>query len=249
MLTIAVTKIVSSFPTTQFRLVNFHISYRLDISKRSGGIIYVKSNIPTCQLNFGNLCKSIQAVPFEINLRNEKWPVISSYRPPSQNSEFFLNSLTSIIDHFTKLFDNYIIICDFNLEPSNTTLKHFLDSNALHNSTKGHNCFKGKGSFIDLILTNRKFSFKNTQSFETGLSDHHHMVYTMLKTTFQKSEPKQLIYRDFKNFYFESFKNDLLENMVTCDRSYDEFDRKFTTVLNKRLKNKKWLRGSQNFKA
>ena len=67
--------------------------------------------------------------------------------------------------------------------------------------------------------------------FEPGLSDHHHLVYTMLKITFQKSEPKQLIYRDFKNFYFESFKNDLLENMVTCHKSYDEFERKFTTVL------------------
>ena len=75
------------------------------------------------------------------------------------------------------------------------------------------------------------------------------MVCTMLKTTFQKSEPKQFIYIDFKNCYFESVRNDLLENMVTCDISYDEFDRKFTTVLNKRLKNKKWLRGSQNFKA
>ena len=135
---------------------------------------------------------------------------------------------------------------DFNLEPSDTTLKHFLDSNGLYNLIKGHTCFKGKGSLIDLILTNREFSFKNTQSFETGLSDHHHMVYTMLKTTFQKSEPKQLIYRDFKNFYFESFKNYLLEKMITCDRSFDEFNRKFTVVLNKHApKKKKWLRGNQ----
>ena len=33
------------------------------------------------------------------------------------------------------------------------------------------------------------------------------MVYTMLKTTSQNSEPKQLIYRDFKNFHFENLKN------------------------------------------
>ena len=39
------------------------------------------------------------------------------------------------------------------------------------------------------------------------------MVYTVLKTTFHKSEPKQLFYRDFKNFYYGSFANDLLENM------------------------------------
>ena len=55
------------------------------------------------------------------------------------------------------------------------------------------------------------------------------MVYTKLKTTFQRSEPKQLIDRDFENFYFESFKYDLQENLVTCDKSNDEFDRKFTT--------------------
>ena len=184
-LTIAETKIDSSFPTAQFLLANYYTPYRLDISHKSVGIlVYIKSR---------NLCKSIQVVPFDINLRKEKGLVISIYRPSSQNSDFSLNSLTSIIDHLTKLFYNYIIICDFNLEPSDTTLKHFLGSNGLHILIKRHSSFKGKGSLIDLILTNRTFSFKNTQSFETDLSDHHHMVYTMLKTTFQKSEPKQLI--------------------------------------------------------
>ena len=108
---------------------------------------------------------------------------ISIYRPSSQNYEFFLNSLKNIIDYFTKLSDNYIIIGDFSLEPSNTTLKHFLDSNELYNLMKGCSSFKGKCFLIELILTNRKFSFKNTQSFETGLSDHHLMVYI---------KPKQL---------------------------------------------------------
>ena len=71
----------------------------------------------------------------------------------------------------------------------------------MYSIIKGHTCFKGKDSLIDLILTNGKFSFKNTQSYETGPNDHHHMVYTMLKSTFQKSEPKQLIYRDCKNLF------------------------------------------------
>ena len=72
------------------------------------------------------------------------------------------------LHHFTNLFDNYIIIVDVNLEPSI----------GLYNLIKGHVYFKFKGSLIDLILTNRNFSFKNTQLFETGLSDHHHLVYT-----------------------------------------------------------------------
>ena len=99
---------------------------------------------------------------------------------------------------------------------------------------KRHAWFKGKVFLIELILTNKNFSLKDTQSFETGLSGHHHMVYTMLKTTFKKFEPKQLIYIDFKNFYFQSFKNDLLKNMFTCARSYNVFDKKkFATVFTK----------------
>ena len=63
---------------------------RINISEKSGGIlVYIKLNIPTRQLNCGMLSKSIQAVPFEINMRKEKWLVISMYRPPLQNIEFF----------------------------------------------------------------------------------------------------------------------------------------------------------------
>ena len=93
-LTIAETKIDSSFPTVQFRVANYHTPYRSDIRNKSGDILaYIRSNVPTRQQNYGNLCKPIQVVPFEINLRKEKWLMISIYRPPSQNSECFLNSL------------------------------------------------------------------------------------------------------------------------------------------------------------
>ena len=140
------------------------------------------------------MLKSIQAISFELNLRKEKWLVISIYRPSSQDSEFFLNSLTIILDHFTKTYDNYLIIGDYNLEPHDKRLRYFSNINNLVNLVKTNNCFKGSGSCIDLILANRKYSFKNTTSYETGLSDHHHMILTMLKTTFQQKEPKCLIY-------------------------------------------------------
>ena len=183
---IAETKIDVSFTTAQFLLDNYHQPFRLDINSKSGGIlVYVKSSVPSRKLKCDVLLKSIQAIPFELNLRKEKWLVISIYRPPSQDSEFFLNSLTVILDHFTKAYDNYLIMGDFNLEPHDKRLGYFLNSNNLVNLVKTNTCFKGSGSCIDLILTNRKYSFKNTTSYETGLSDHHHMILTMLKTTFQ----------------------------------------------------------------
>ena len=66
---------------------------------------------------------------------------------------------------------------------------------------KQNTCFKGDGgSRIDLIIKNSKFLFIKTNPFETGLSDHHHMIYTILKTKFEKFEPKKSIYRNFKQY-------------------------------------------------
>ena len=47
----------------------------------------------------------------------------------------------------------------------------FLNEHDLINSIKNNICFKGEGSCIALILNNQKYSFKNSTSFETGLSD------------------------------------------------------------------------------
>ena len=89
------------------------------MSEKSGSIlVYTNSSIPSRQLHCGNFNLSIQAVPFEINLRKDKWLVISVYGPPSQNSEYFLNELDKIIDYFSVSYDNHVIIGDFNLEPS-----------------------------------------------------------------------------------------------------------------------------------
>ena len=175
--TITERKLDGSFPTAQFEIKGYYSLFRFDITNKNGGrLVYIKSSIPSRKLSCGDICNSIQAIPFEINLRKEKWLVISIYRPPSQDSVFFLNSLTKIIDVFADKYDNYLILGDFDLESGNTILRNFLDSNNLTNLIKTNTCFKGKGSSIDLILTNRKYSFKNTSAYETGHSDHHHMI-------------------------------------------------------------------------
>ena len=50
--------------------------------------------------------------------------------------ELFLNSLTVILDHFTKAHENYLIMGEFNLEPHDKTLGCFLNSNNLVNLVK-----------------------------------------------------------------------------------------------------------------
>ena len=76
---------------------------------------------------------------------------------------------------------------------------------------KGALCFKNpkNPSCIDLFLTNTMRGFQETQVFETGLSDFHKLVVTVLKSTFPKSLPKMITYRSYKNFSNDLFGDDL----------------------------------------
>ena len=82
------------------------------------------------------MLKSVQAIPLELNLRKEKWLVVSIHWTLSQDSEVFLNSLTIILDHFTKIYYNYLIVGDFNLERHDKRLGYFLNINNLFNLVK-----------------------------------------------------------------------------------------------------------------
>ena len=108
----------------------------------------------------------------------------------------------------------------------------------LFNLVKSKTCFKGEGSCIVLILTNRKYSFKNTCSFETGLSDHHYLIYSVTKTTFKSGEPKKLIYHDYSDFSSECFKDNFMSSICQEKHYYSDFEKKFIDTLNKLAPNK-----------
>ena len=48
---------------------------------------------------------------------------------------------------------------------------------------------------------------------ETGLSDFHKMIVTVVKRSYRKTEPKAINYRDYKSFSNEGFRESLLENL------------------------------------
>ena len=49
---------------------------------------------------------------------------MSIYRPSSQNKQYFLNKLSEIIDHYSRIYDNYIILGNFNMKPSDALKMH-----------------------------------------------------------------------------------------------------------------------------
>ena len=75
----------------------------------------------------------------------------------------------------------------FNAQPLDSAMKDFIKANGLLNLIKGNTCFKVQGSSTDLILTNKRFSFKHSNSYEAGISDHHHLKYSKQKSIICKN--------------------------------------------------------------
>ena len=80
-----------------------------------------------------------------------------------------------------------MFIRDFNMTETEEQLKNFLELYSLKNLVKEPTCYKSHmPKCIDLVLTNRNRSVQKATTVETGLSDFHEMVVTVLKTTFPK---------------------------------------------------------------
>ena len=65
-------------------------------------------------------------IPFEINLRKEKWLFVSIYKLPSQNNQYFLDILGDLLEFYSQDYDIKVILGDFNLEPSNPSAASFM---------------------------------------------------------------------------------------------------------------------------
>ena len=73
---------------------------------------------------------------------------------------------------------------------------------------------------------------KNTSSYQIGLSDHHHLIYSVMETIFKCDEPKKLIYRNYSNFSQKDFQNELLLNIGDRKNNYLEFEKNFVETIN-----------------
>ena len=191
------------------------------------------------------MSNNIEIIPFELNLRNDKWLFVSIYKSPLQTNRYFVSILGDLLVFYSNQYDNKVVIEDFDLEPSNPSLLSFMDSQNFVSLMKNKTYFKETSSCIDFILTNRKYSFKNTSSYETGLSDHHHLIYSVMKTTFKFEEPRKLIYRKYSNFSQKDFQSDLLLNIADGKNNCLEFEKNLLKTLNKHAPKKtKIFRGN-----
>ena len=71
-----------------------------------------------------------------------------------------------------------------------------------------------------------------TLTFETGVSDHHKLIGTMLRSTFAKGKPKRMFYRCYKNFDNKKFEEELQKQLLSVS-DFESFHFAFKVILNR----------------
>ena len=236
-LVVTETKIDASYPTSQFEINGFGSPFRLDRNTHGGGVmIYVREHL-TCKLiPFQNKPDDIECIFFELNLRKKKWLIMGGYNPAKESTSYFLDHVSKNLDKTLANYDHILILGDLNSTMSEVPMQNFCELYNLENLIKQPTCYKNptNPSSIDVMLTNTENSFQNSKAIETGLSDHHKMIITVLKTYTKKKEPNIIRYRSYKNFDMSKYKNELKQNLEQLNKetmNYEEFHQIFMSVL------------------
>ena len=256
-LMISETKIDESFPTSQFLIDDFSSPYRLDRNSNGGYIlVYFKNKTyftpcsSVSMVNFEQVIAgwvitkslktinlSIEAIFIEMNLRCKKWLLCFTYNPNKSLLERHLNQIQAQLEIFCKNYEHLLLLGDFNANISESTLTSFCTFFKLKNLVKEPTCYKNPNnpSCIDLFLTNCARSFHKTCVFETGLSDFHKLVVTILRSKVESLPPKIISYRTYKQFNEGKFKDlflSYLNELEMSDLSADVFKITFLNALN-----------------
>ena len=109
----------------------------------------------------------------------------------------------------------------FNVAFTEANMAAFCNEYKLKALNKEPSCFKNymSPSCMDLYLINCPKSFGSTLTIETGLSDFHKLIVTVLKVKHEKVPPKIIQYRDYKNFDSTRFFEKLQARLTHLDRN------------------------------
>ena len=235
-LLVSETKLDNSYTSEQFIIDGYSKPIRLDRNCHGGGVLFlIRDDLPCRVLSSHTLPDNVEGIFIEITIRKSKWLIMGAYCPHKEKISYFLNSVSKELDKFLPSYENILLLGDFNSTMSEKEMHGFCEMYNLENLIKGPTCFKNptNPSSIDVMLTNKKSSFQNSITLETGLSDCHLMTITVLKKYFKKQDPITINYRDYKSFDGNSFRRDLKENLQQVETlEIDNFMQIFMEVLN-----------------
>ena len=176
--------------------------------------------------------QDLEILVLELKLSKTNWLVIGTYKPPSLSDIAFTSEISNILTFYRSTHDNILLMGDFNMTPNNPKLSELIADHELCTLISEPTCFKSiNPTCIDNFLTNKKTRFMKTLTFETGVSDHHKLIGTMLRSTFTKGKPKEMFYRCYRNFDNKKFEEELQKQLLSVS-DFESFQFAFKVILN-----------------
>ena len=195
-------------------------------------LFYVNQDLNCKVLNKYPTRQDFEILVLELKLSKINWLVIVTYKPPSLSDIAFTSKISNILTFYRSTHDNILLMGDFDMTPNNPKLSELIDDHELCTLISEPTCFKSiNPTCIDNFLTNKKVHFMKTLTFETGVSDHHKRIGTMLRSTFAKGKPKKMFYRYYKNFDNKRFEEELQKQLLSVS-NFEPFQFAFKVILN-----------------
>lgn len=205
------TKLDSSFPDTQFQILNYNL-YRNDRNCRGGGVmVFIRNDIPTRRRKDFESA-NFESVVLQCTIGKKTWFIVNAYKPPKLASDTFEREFSFCVDKMLEVSDNIVLLGDLNCNMLKTPniLTDMCDIFDLKNIVREPTCItKNSETLLDVILTSKPRSFINTLVADIGISDFHKLVATVMRSSLPKLAPRKIHYRSYKNFNEHSFLTDL----------------------------------------
>ena len=115
------------------------------------------------------------------------------------------NNLRKISGNSLGDFENAVVFEEFNMEQKRPKCYTFIGNHSFTNLIISNTWFKlSSGTCMNLILKNRPMHFQIAGVLETGVGDHHGLIYSFFKTTFHQRCLRYQAYDRFdKNIFLE----------------------------------------------
>ena len=111
---IAATKIYESFPSNRLLIEGFSTQFRADKNCHGGGLLlYVRESIPCKTLKWEQLGDA-EGIFIEIIVKKTKWLLMGGYNPNKDSISCFFGHVSKAIDANMSIYENFILIGDFN---------------------------------------------------------------------------------------------------------------------------------------
>ena len=137
--------------------------------------------------------RDFKILALELKLSKTNWLIIGTYKPPSLSDITFTSEIKNVLTFYRSTHDNMLLMGDFNMTLDNPNFNESIEDHEISALISEPTCFESiNPTCIDNFLKRKKTRFMNTLTFETGVSEYHKRIGTMLISSFAKGKPKKI---------------------------------------------------------